>query len=153
MSIFSISFAILGLAFMCESANAIVAARGLLPGPSSQTKGVEWDTSDTEAKGGWFCTSKYYYDSTTKTCLKLPDNAHETVNTGFECNSTFVLKSDRKSCVCPQGFYFSNSKCNSLIDNAQADATSSTGWSCKSGYSLTGGACAANGRGAGVGSH
>ncbi len=112
MSLFGISFAFLGLAFICESANAgkqICREKSAYAKPSSHATEKPSATSSfcvnpTGLRGSvWYCETGYYYDGSS--CVELPGGAHEDLKgtgaqVGFECGDPqYFINSPAPGCA------------------------------------------------------
>ena len=111
MSIFGISFALLGLAFICESANAGKQicrkssasvqpfSNSTLLGSASSTFCSNYSSALTGTV--WFCNTGYYF--TGSSCAILPTGASEDTSspyTGFLCGSSqYYINRPAPGCV------------------------------------------------------
>ena len=114
MSLVGISFAFLGLAFICESANAIGGqicreSSAVAKPSSSNATEIQQPSAFCSNRGGlsgrkvWYCNSNYYYNGSN--CVALPsgaieDSASTAAQGGFLCGgSQYFINSPAPGCA------------------------------------------------------
>ena len=130
MSLVGISFAFLGLAFICESANAVYYCHsGTKPSTNASAK----NTTNRCNTGEWACNSGYYFFNNT-VCKKYPSSSDthlgisQYINKeGFECgNNTYLTAAPTSS---------SDGTCAPLPAGKNASDGGSKGWYASDGTS------------------
>jgi hypothetical protein len=156
MSLVGISFAILGLAFMCESANAATTVNcfsGSKPSSVSSNYGLVAASNGSNVCSGDGCSITY--------SLANRSYCRNIINSGtayWFCKSSYVQKKNSGDCVaitngqpnydsggnftCNSDCYYDGSGCSKLpsqsntVANNRDSSNNTTGWSCAIGHTM-----------------